>query len=63
MNKTKRLYIECPFEEKDECKALGARWDPKARKWFIPEGLDVKPFQQWYPKDISTQKKTPDYFI
>ena len=22
-----RMYIECPFSEKNEAKALGARWD------------------------------------
>ena len=23
-----KTYLNCPFAEKDECKALGGRWDP-----------------------------------
>jgi len=33
-----------PYAEKDEAKALGARWDPQARRWYDPRppttGLD-----------------------
>ncbi|PRX97745.1 DUF5710 domain-containing protein [Allonocardiopsis opalescens] len=39
-----RIWLDVPFQEKDEAKALGARWDPKARRWYAPrakaEGLD-----------------------
>src|SRR5690606_41126812 len=30
-----RLYLEVPFEEKDEARAFGARWDPKKKLWWI----------------------------
>ena len=25
-----RFYLQCPYDEKDECKALGGRWDNEA---------------------------------
>ena len=25
------FYLNCPYNEKDECKALGGRWDNDAR--------------------------------
>lgn len=31
-------YLDVPYKKKDEAKALGARWDPKARLWFAPWG-------------------------
>jgi hypothetical protein len=31
-----RVYLDVPFAEKDEAKRHGARWDPKARRWFDP---------------------------
>lgn len=43
-----RRFLSCPFEEKDEAKALGAKWDQAAKKWYIPDGLDAAPFAQWY---------------
>jgi len=30
-----RLYLEVPIAEKDVAKALGARWDPHKRHWWI----------------------------
>src|SRR5215831_6639908 len=35
-NGNSRLWLDVPFAEKDEAKALGARWDPKARSWYAP---------------------------
>ena len=34
----KRFYLRVPFMEKDEAKKLGARWDPKKKKWYALEG-------------------------
>ncbi|KQW90092.1 hypothetical protein ASC94_20325 [Massilia sp. Root418] len=39
--------LNVPFAEKDEAKQLGARWDPKRRKWYIPAGVDAAPFSRW----------------
>jgi hypothetical protein len=39
-----RVYLDVPFGEKDKAKALGARWDPAAKRWYDPRppspGLD-----------------------
>lgn len=40
-------YLDVPFREKDQAKALGARWDPAARKWYVPQGKDLAPFSAW----------------
>lgn len=39
--------LNVPFAEKDEAKQLGARWDPKRRKWCVPAGVDLAPFRRW----------------
>lgn len=41
-------YIGVPFEEKDQVKALGAKWDQQRRSWFVPEGVDLEPFARWF---------------
>ncbi len=48
-------FLEVPFSEKDEAKALGARWNPSARKWYVPDALceDLTPFARWLPATLT----------
>ena len=43
----KRIYLNCPFAEKDECKSLGGKWDNDQRKWYISENINKEKFQKW----------------
>lgn len=41
---TTRVYMNCPYSEKEDCKRLGGRWDGSRKQWFyegaeLPEGL------------------------
>lgn len=46
-----KLYLNVPYEKKDEAKSLGAWWDAKVKKWFIPfykeDFKEYQPFFQW----------------
>lgn len=42
-------YLTVSFKDKDDAKALGARWDASMRQWFVPEGRDLAPFALWLP--------------
>jgi hypothetical protein len=39
-----RIWLDVPYSDKDQAKALGARWDSRARRWYAPHrgarGLD-----------------------
>ncbi|MBT0773834.1 hypothetical protein KIH74_33120 [Kineosporia sp. J2-2] len=41
-----RIWLDVPFEEKDQAKAAGAKWDPAARCWYAPRpGMaDLEPW-------------------
>jgi hypothetical protein len=43
------FFLVVSFAEKDEAKALGARWEAKARKWYVPAGKDKELFKRWWP--------------
>ncbi len=43
------LYLETPRWEKDDAKALGARWDWENRRWWVPTEMDWRKFRQWLP--------------
>ena len=44
-----RINLVTPFAEKDAVKALGARWDPAKKIWYINDVADLTPFQRWIP--------------
>jgi hypothetical protein len=39
-----RIYLNVPYDEKEEAKKLGARWDQATKKWYVPPTL---------PRDLS----------
>jgi len=39
--------LKVPFADKDQAKALGAQWHPDQKRWVVPAGLDLAPFQAW----------------
>jgi hypothetical protein len=45
------ILLNVPFEEKDEAKALGARWNPQLKSWYIPIGKDADSFAKWLPPE------------
>lgn len=46
-SKPAAAMLKVPFAEKDEAKQLGARWDAKQKKWYVPLGTDLAPFSRW----------------
>ena len=47
-----RVYLNVPYAEKDTAKQLGAKWDAKAKRWFIASELPSNSFAQWLPESI-----------
>ena len=41
-----KIALNCPFEQKDEAKARGARWDPKDKSWYVTDNMDLNPFKE-----------------
>jgi hypothetical protein len=48
-----RINLVTPFAEKDEAKALGARWDSAKKCWYIVDVADLTPFLRWIPDIVS----------
>jgi antirestriction protein ArdC/phage/plasmid primase-like uncharacterized protein len=42
-----KTYINVPYREKNEAKALGASWDRGQQSWYIPAGVEQTPFSKW----------------
>ncbi len=45
-----KIYLNVPFPEKDKAKALGARWDANAKKWYYINPNDAEKFSAWTEK-------------
>ena len=50
----KKIYLNVPYEEKEEAKREGAKWDPAVKKWYITQDVDidffVANFGEWFPE-------------
>ena len=44
-----RVYLAVKYEERDQAKALGARWDREAKAWFVPTERNSEAFDRWRP--------------
>ena len=42
-----RTYLHIPYQDKEQAKALGARWDARQKQWYAPEGTDLAPLRQY----------------
>ena len=40
------INLKVPFNEKDQAKSLGARWNAEAKLWYVPQGVDAAPFEK-----------------
>ena len=40
-------FLKVPYAEKDEAKALGARWNKDRKMWYVPDGEAEAPFARW----------------
>ncbi len=52
-----KIYLNVPFAQKDEAKALGAKWDAKQKKWYVLDDKDLNLFSQWQTPSTPTQSK------
>ena len=41
------INLKVPFNEKDQAKSLGARWNAETKLWYVPQGVEEAPFEKW----------------
>jgi hypothetical protein len=52
-NSNQRIYLNCTYAEKDECKSLGGKWDPDVKKWYVTEASNINDFKKWLPQELN----------
>lgn len=51
-----RVYLAVPYEEKEEAKALGAKWDKANKSWFMESSnANLPAASKWLPEKQQTQ--------
>jgi hypothetical protein len=51
------IYLQVPYTEKENAKALGARWDPQEKLWFIPNSIELEQFSKWLPEANNDKRR------
>ena len=64
----KDFFINVPFNEKEQAKTIGARWNPDAKSWYMPAGSDLTcfltlPHYDWLPESLTPNYKANSYYI
>jgi exodeoxyribonuclease VII large subunit len=59
MTSPTRIDLSVHYTEKEEAKALGARWDPDNRTWYAPPDTDLEDLKRWLPEGVLVEEKKP----
>jgi len=54
-----RHYLKTDWNDREEVKALGAKWDAQEKLWYVPQGMDAAPFAKWprtTPEQVKAEK-------
>jgi len=58
-----RVDLRVPIYEKEAAKRLGARWDPKQKTWYVPDGIDPAAFGPWLVQSAIPNIRAPSWFL
>lgn len=47
-NQIKPIFLNVPYEEHEEAKALGADFESLTKRWYIYSDIDAQPFRRWW---------------
>ena len=53
------VFLTVPYAEKDAAKALGARWNPTRRRWYVADGVATEPFAKWIDAASASASTSP----
>ena len=56
---TTNINLKVPFNEKDQAKSLGARWNAEAKLWYVPQGVEATPFEKWLSSAVNVAPTQP----
>ncbi len=59
MTATTNIALKVPFNEKDQAKSLGARWNAESKHWYVPQGVDAAPFEKWFTNTPAATPSVP----
>ena len=58
-----RTELDVPFSQKEEAKALGAKWDRTKKIWYVPSGVNPEPFAEWLPGGDRSDPSAPYRYL
>jgi len=57
------IDLDVPYREKELAKALGARWDPRRKIWYVVDRDDLTPFAKWLPQPPRINHRADSYVL
>lgn len=50
-----KIKLNVPYDEKNDAKKLGARWDVKEKTWYITSEINPNLFERWLPETATIE--------
>ena len=47
-----RVNLEVPFQEKDQVRRLGGKWDNARKTWYVENVENLEDFLKWIPERL-----------
>src|SRR5262249_7066347 len=54
-----RIYLAVPYEERDQAKAIGAKWDAVKKAWYVGPGVEPEKIAKWQVRHQETATLDP----
>jgi putative DNA primase/helicase len=58
-NPKQRTFLAVPYDEKDEAKILGAKWDRKVKSWYTQDSANTD-LMKWKAENVPAPEQTSD---
>ena len=56
-----RTNLKVPYEEKDDAKSFGARWDAARKTWYVENVENIAQFMRWMPNEVGLDSDCSDF--
>ncbi|MGI2002094.1 zincin-like metallopeptidase domain-containing protein [Shewanella frigidimarina] len=51
-----KIFIAVPYDEKEQAKAIGAKWSKPNSSWYVERDIDKSTYQKWLPENRKTEQ-------
>jgi phage/plasmid primase-like uncharacterized protein len=60
---SEKVFLNVPYENRQEAKSLGAKWDSERKSWYAPVGTNLNPLSKWVETKMDNSKMSDKIYL